>query len=117
MARYTMTPTQRAVLARVAFGEPLSQTETYNWSDGSKEALATLRANAYVMTSNETIDRRPLFVVTEEGGQSAMANQHTAARARVQTCPCCVVVSCVCSVSIRCMGDGPHDVGCHGSHD
>lgn len=117
MARYIMTPTQKAVLARVAFGEPLSQSAVLKWDGVTKEALATLRANAYVMTSNDTADRRWVYVVTEDGGQSALANQHTAARARVRTCPCCVVVSCVCSVSIRCMGDGPHDVGCHGSHD
>lgn len=34
-----------------------------------------------------------------------------------QTCDGCVRRMCVCDYSLMCFADGPHDTGCHGSHD
>jgi hypothetical protein len=32
-------------------------------------------------------------------------------------CKACVRVACVCVVRLECLGDGPHSLGCHGSHE
>lgn len=39
------------------------------------------------------------------------------ARRHGNTCPACIEVGCVCDYKLECLSNGPHDVGCHGSHE
>lgn len=112
---YRMTDRQRALLARVAFGDEMTDRDAYRLPDALLEAYETLRTNGYVETYRG--DKRFMVRATEEGMAVAEANQHVAKRSRVETCPCCVVARCVCSVKIICLTSGPHSVGCHGTHD
>ena len=49
--------------------------------------------------------------------EAVFAEGRMARNRRVNSCPSCIRIMCVCDYSLMCLGDGPHSLGCHGTHD
>jgi hypothetical protein len=115
---YKPTSRQLTVLALAATQPVTRKGVNANGADCA-EALDTLKENGFVEFSWNRGDWD--IVVTLEGQQVAERQrertQHVANISRVPACPSCVVINCVCRIKLACIGDGPHSLGCHGSHD
>ena len=115
---YKPTPLQRQVLAYVA-NRASYRSELADRGASHSEALDTLEQHQYV--TFKYIRGDWIIDVTDEGRTLAEQLRSTTERlasiARVPACPSCVVQNCVCRIKLACLGDGPHSLGCHGTHD
>jgi len=109
-----LTNTQKMILTLLLHRGESGWREVTKGDSALDEALHGLIANDLVVRP-----RGQSIALSEEGAERATAIQsYTQAFARRhQMCPACVRVFCVCEIRLVCLGDGPHDLGCHGSHE
>lgn len=84
-----------------------------------REALNALYVNDLVVTVgyDATASYQPIWEVTDLG--LARVGAQPSITSGVPSCPACVQIGCVCSISIVCIARdlGRHSTGCHGTHD
>lgn len=110
-----LTTLQRKILTYTATLEgPVTAEDLHARADRSavEEALLTLITHSLI---EYRFDENH-FVLTDEGRDRAERIRAYNPQRGIR-CKACISVACVCIVRIECLGDGPHSLGCHGSHE
>ena len=113
------TTMQRALMQHIHATEPTTRTqlEQHVNADTLDELLEYLHLNGHINYDRHTRE----YTLTENTRKlTEKQREHTRAIQRIyrhQTCDSCIQVTCVCNHRTECIGNGPHSLGCHGTHD
>lgn len=111
-----LTTLQRLILTYLGHVGPVENRVLYarrgpETFSAMREATASL-INLGLATLDQTTGMVSLTTAGED--RAVVTRYHNRDNAG---CPACIRMECVCEVRLDCLGDGPHSLGCHGSHE
>jgi hypothetical protein len=93
---------------RLARGKSWAASEGWAYDIGQYLRMTGLLKHSWAKNATH-------YTITDAGLERIAGHQHWFST--IGHCDACVRLDCVCTVRIGCIGDGPHSLGCHGSHD